>query len=152
MSAKIYELISNIAFISAGIMLVLSVVLFIKFKIPKVYADISGVAAKREIKGINEKNAQEHGKSRKLSPFTYQRGKTSEMVPPAEGMVPITVSRNNIKESEPAIQTTIYETEVLDARNYPQPDPVPLQSNQSEVSDFVVEDDIVYIHTDEIIL
>lgn len=141
MSVEVYEIISKVGFISAGIMLVLSVFLFIKFKIPKVYADLSGVAAKREIQGINEKNAQERGKSRKLNPTQYQKGKTSEMV---------AVTGKVNRYQEPVNQPIVNETEVLDARNYPQ-----TSSEQPEYlggDDFIVEDDIVFIHTDEIIL
>lgn len=141
MSVEAYKLISNIGFISAGIMLLLSIVLFIKFKIPKVYAELSGVAAKRAIRGISEKNAQERGRSRKLGPFQYQKGKTSEMLS-VKGMM---------KNLEKGNETVSNETEVLGIKN---------QSSQSlerttdhfATEDFIIEDDIVFIHTDEIIL
>ncbi|WP_147289863.1 hypothetical protein [Anaerosacchariphilus polymeriproducens] len=141
MSVEVYKLISNIGFVSAGIMLILSIVLFIKFKIPKVYADLSGTAAKKEIEGISEKNAQERGRSRKLSPFQYQKGKTSEMV---------SIKGKN-KNSDKGNKTVSNETEILDTRNQSSQQ---LKKNTDNfiAEDFIIEDDIVFIHTDEIIL
>lgn len=142
MSVEVYELISNIGFFIAGIMLVLSIVLFIKFKIPKVYAEISGVAARREIEGISKKNAQERGSSRKLNSIQFQKSKSGEI---NSFMGKGKKSSFNMNKSE-----VENKTEVLDWGSYPHPTVENVDNNVED--DFVVEDDIVFIHTDEIIL
>jgi Sec-independent protein translocase protein TatA len=56
---RILFTVSNLAFILAAIFLLITIVLFIRFKIPSVMDDLSGRTARRSIKEIREKNEME---------------------------------------------------------------------------------------------
>lgn len=49
-------IISTIAFVLAGIMLIVAIALFIGFRIPRVIGDLSGKNARRTIAGMRKKN------------------------------------------------------------------------------------------------
>ena len=62
----IYKLMTYIGAICAGITLILAIIMFIKFKIPKVILEVTGIQEKRRIAEIHKENTTE--KKRKFMP------------------------------------------------------------------------------------
>jgi hypothetical protein len=54
MNASVYRIISMIGFIMAGIMLVVTVILFIKFEVLKLIGELTGKTAQKEIQEISQ--------------------------------------------------------------------------------------------------
>lgn len=59
MSAELLEIISYISFACASLFLVVSIVLFIRLKIPAVIDDLSGKKAERQIKAYREQRVHQ---------------------------------------------------------------------------------------------
>ena len=75
------------AAILCGIMLVVTILLFILLKIPKVIGDLSGATAKKAIKNIREQNEASGAKSYKASPVNEARGKLTDKISPSGQIV-----------------------------------------------------------------
>lgn len=78
MSVETLHMLSTISFIIAAIMLVLSAVFFIVYKIPRVIGDITGVEAKKNIERIRKQNEETGKKVYKPSPVNIARGKITD--------------------------------------------------------------------------
>ena len=78
MSVETLHMLSTISFIIAAIMLVLSAVFFIVYKIPMVIGDITGVEAKKNIERIRKQNEETGKKVYKPSPVNIARGKITD--------------------------------------------------------------------------
>jgi hypothetical protein len=73
-----YNLITIIFLSFCGLMLITSVLLFLKFKIISVIGDLSGRTAKKQIARFREGNVQTGDKKFKPSPLNLERGKLTE--------------------------------------------------------------------------
>lgn len=60
-TAEILSMVSRIAYVVAGISLVLALFFWFKFKIPSVISDLSGRTARKSIAKIREHNAKQQG-------------------------------------------------------------------------------------------
>lgn len=78
MSLETLHMLSTISFIIAAIMLVLSAVFFIVYKIPRVIGDITGVEAKKNIERIRKQNEETGKKVYKPSTVNIARGKITD--------------------------------------------------------------------------
>ncbi|MDF2820878.1 MAG: hypothetical protein K0R15_1319 [Clostridiales bacterium] len=76
--AEVLSIISISAFIIFGALLFLTIVLAIKFNIPKIIGDLSGHTAKKSIEHIREKNEKTGKKPFKPSIINVNRGKVTE--------------------------------------------------------------------------
>lgn len=125
MTAEILQMISMICFVLAGLLLMISVVLFIRFQIPKVIGELSGATERKAIESIHEQNKQEKQSSDKA-----------------------TTGYNRVMNITEKIHWDSPETEVLLSTAE---ETTILQQNPIAGSGFVVEDEIIFIHTNEII-
>lgn len=125
MTAELYQMISIGCFVLAGVLLLLSIVLFIKFRIPKVIGELSGATERKAIEAIYGKNKEEHGTT-----LYVEEGQKSQV---------------NITEKIVGFSP---ETEVLTASAE---ETTILCDNPVQNKGLVIEDDIIFVHTNEII-
>ncbi len=166
MNAEIYKVISTVGFILAAIMLILSIILFLKLNIPKVIGDITGKTAKKAIQRIHEQNEQSGDKAYKSSPMNIARGKISDKITNSGNLIakdnrPIVVNVGKEKISTQELkdqnQTTVLcsdsdETTVLDITESLDGKANVNNHNQEINQQANLEQDITFIHTDEVIL
>lgn len=93
--AETLSLISNIAFVAAGICLIVAIIVFIRFKIPVVIGDLSGRNARKSIEQMRIFNEKSGNKSYKSSENNLKRGKITETMQEIAG-----ISRNDNKHNE----------------------------------------------------
>lgn len=156
------------AAILCGVMLIASILIFILMKIPKVISDLSGATAKKAIKEIREQNERTGDKSYQVSQVNRNRGKLTDKISPSGniiqqsqnqmgyGLQTTKIATQQLQPEETSVlssnETTVLmanadETTVLTAN----------AANETTVLDaptevaFVIEYDITYIHTQEII-
>ncbi len=171
-----YRYIFIIAAILCGIMLIVSVLVFIFLKIPKVISDLSGATARKAIKKIREQNEATGDKGYKVSAFNEARGKITDKISPSgkvnhqhqgqmAGINTTKISTQKLQEENATEQTTVLdvrnETTVLDNEGSGEttvlsmavvPDETTVLNEKIYDSVFTVEFEITYIHTNEIIL
>ena len=75
------------AAILCGVMLVISIILFITLKIPKVIGDLSGSTARKAIKNIREQNEASGDKGYKVSAVNEARGKLTDKISSSGSLV-----------------------------------------------------------------
>lgn len=124
--AQTYNLISIAAFFAAGISLVVTMVCWFRFKIPKIMGELSGRTAKKSIAQMREENEK--------------RGREIFHPVPSEvkDIPQITIHKEVTKETGQT-ELLAYETEIL-------------EEERVEQTEFCMIQDIVLIHTDETIL
>lgn len=145
----------------AVIMLIISVVLFFVYKIPSVIGDLTGATAKKAIEDIRNQNESTGNKVYKTSQVNRERGKLTDKISPSGSLLrnptdAIGGAMATEKISTQELPPESYETMVLEASN----ETTVLEQNAAETTvltpildtvQFVIEYDITYIHTDEII-
>lgn len=160
MTYDIYRYIFFGGAILSGIMVGIAVVVFFVLKIPTVIGDLTGSNARKAIENIRNQNENSGEKLYKTSPVNSSRGKLTDKISPSgniekkhslieHGAMPTAkISIQNMVEYTAANETTIlgeeiystsYETTVLSS------------ANEDACNEFVVEYEITFIHTDEII-
>lgn len=174
MSYEVYRYIFIGATILCGIMFVVSVLLFVFLKVPKLISDLSGRTAKKAIKNIREQNEITGDKYHKISAFNEARGKLTDKISPSGqlqrkrqevnfGINTTKISAQEFTYDEQNSETTILatnETSVLEPLSgattvLTQVDnettTVIERQTRCESNNFVVEFEITLIHTNEII-
>ena len=180
MSYEVYRYIFIGAAILCGVMFVVSVLLFILLKVPKLISDLSGLTAKKAIKNIREHNEATGDKYHKVSAFNEARGKLTDKISPSGqlqrqghsmkfGIDTSKISTQELEHEEPSSETTVLsanetsvletpvgETSVLTAdTGYGETSVLaPIATGTIDgVMDsvFTIEYEITYIHTNEII-
>lgn len=174
MTYEIYRLIFFIALALCGVMAIVSVLLFFLLKIPRVVGDLTGRTARKAIENIRKQNEESGDKTYKSSAVNMQRGKLTDKISPSGRIVPRAetpfgtgIITEQLADKPGAAETTVLsaaettvldaasettvlspeygETSVLDTPMMPsQPEPVPTQ-------EFVIEYEITFVHTSEII-
>ncbi len=74
--------------IAAGLMLVITIILFFVFNIPKVIGDLSGSTAKKAIENIRTKNETTGIKTFRSSPTNKARGKLTDRMTASGKLIP----------------------------------------------------------------
>ena len=164
MTYDIYRYIFMGGAILAGIMFVLSVLLFFFLKIPHVLGDLTGRNARKAIENIRNQNESSGDKLYKTSQVNRERGKLTDKISPSGSLMrdpsgvlggggAMATEKISTQELPPqadettvldtANETTVLnseagETTLLDA----QPDTAPV---------FQIEYEITYIHSEEVI-
>ena len=164
MTYDIYRYIFMGGAVLAGIMFVLSVLLFFLLKIPHVLGDLTGRNARKAIENIRNQNESSGDKLYKTSQVNRERGKLTDKISPSGSLMrdpsgvlggggAMATEKISTQELPPeanettvldtANETTVLnseagETTLLDA----QPDAAPV---------FQIEYEITFIHTDEVI-
>lgn len=167
MTYDIYRYIFIGAAILCGVMFIVSVLVFIFLKIPKVISDLSGATARKAIKDIREQNEKSGDKSYKVSSFNAARGKLTDKISPSGNVIQqyqtqmgLGIDTTKIATQELPINQPANETTVLDYQNASQStdsfevdsvgETTVLSEGTTDV-DFNVEYEITFIHTNEII-
>lgn len=167
MTYDTYRLIFIVAAILAGIMLVLSVVLFIKFKIPKAMGDVTGSTARKAVEEIRAQNRNTGDIANrpdsaggkipdKMMQYGQLHQQAASAAPVVEQIYPqgdedsmVHTAKLRLQDAPAASETAVlpqeaaFETEMLSqppAAEAPPPD------------FFRIEQDITYIHSNEIIV
>lgn len=83
MTYDVYMNIYMVGLVLAGIMLVVSVILFFMLKIPAVIGDLSGATAKKAIENIRNQNEESGEKAYKSSAVNRERGKLTDKISPS---------------------------------------------------------------------
>ncbi|NMA79213.1 MAG: hypothetical protein GX967_01050 [Clostridiales bacterium] len=153
-----YKLVFLISVIVCIIFLIISLIMFIRFNIPKIIGNITGITAKRAVKRMREENKNREAKAGNVAQFKEEGAKTTQkfkpinnvkMAPALSGGRQIVTARldsnnfNTANSMKPMYVTTIlgnsneeYATCVL---------------NENGNDNFIIEQDITMIFTDEII-
>lgn len=175
MTYDVYRYIFIGAAILCGIMFIVSILIFIFLKIPKVISDLSGATARKAIKTIREQNEASGDKGYKVSAFNEARGKLTDKISPSgnviqqhqmqmRGIDTTKISTQELQVEEHANETTVLdsynETSVLDNTGAGETSVLSevMSSGETTVlsevtndSTFTIEYDITFIHTEEII-
>lgn len=80
MTYDVYMNIYMVGLVLAGIMLVISVILFFVLKIPAVIGDLSGANAKKAIENIRNQNEESGDKAYKSSAVNKERGRITDKI------------------------------------------------------------------------
>ena len=175
MTYDVYRYIFIGAAILCGIMFVVSVLIFILLKIPKVISDLTGATARKAIKNIREQNEASGDKAYKVSAFNEARGKLTDKISPSgnivhqyqaqmRGIDTTKISTQELRVDDAANQTSVLdqynetsvlsegvgETSVLAASEQTCGETSVLSPAVAEVA-FCVEFEITYVHTSEVI-
>ncbi len=151
--------------IACGVFIVISIVLFFTLRIPKVISDLTGRTARKAIENIRMQNEQSGDKSYQSSAVNLERGKLTDKIsqsgrlvprdatPFGTGVITEKISTQQLPIEEPvgetAVLTASEETSVLDTGIGETALLSP--SEQMPVQEFVVEYEITFIHTTEVI-
>lgn len=150
MTYEIYRYIFIGAAILCGIMAATSVFLFFFLKIPKVIGDLTGSTARKAIEEIRQQNESSGHKTYKTSLVNQQRGKLTDKISPSgnlcpAGTDPLGGAMATEKIGTQQLEYASNDTELLSDIGSEE------TSVLSNVNTFVVEYEITFIHTDEVI-
>lgn len=166
---------STIAFVVAGIFFILAVFFWFLFKIPSVISDLSGRTAKKSIEKLRRRNEQTGSKGYRVSQTNAERGKLTskesatisgankkkrENLRPETGM--LQENQENGYTTNETTSMTGDMTERLDNGMHGVYDPEEATAPLKEVSmkersadqltgNFVMLEEVLIIHTDEVI-
>ena len=167
-----YRLVFQIAGVVAIVMLIVSIILFIILKIPGVIGDLSGRTARKGIEDIRMQNMRSGDKRYKTSPVNHERGKLTDKITPSGNLIPGNktvntgimtekrdVSQNiNIPDRLDNIeQDTMVLSQEFSGETVPLLNVENMNSQKSQniggmEERVVIESEIRFVHTNEIIL
>ena len=163
MTYEVYRCIFLGALIACGIMAAISAILFFTFKIPRVIGDLTGRTARKAIEDIRDRNERSGDKTYKSSAVNLQRGKLTDKITQSGKLIRRAESpfgTGVITEQLAGQQNTSYsnETTVLDSAPettvlYPESGETTVLASfeTSQGHGFVIEYEITFIHTNEVI-
>ncbi len=111
MTYDLYRYIFIGALILCGVMLVVSIILFILLNIPKVISDLSGATAKKAIKNIREQNEATGDKGYQVSALNKARGKLTDKISPSGNII------QQYQSQMTAVGTTKIDTQKIPVEN-----------------------------------
>lgn len=118
MTVELLQTFSIVAYIAAGVLLLVAVALFFLLDIPKLYGDVSGRTAKKAIKAIRQQNESTGNKAYKPSVVNAERGRLTDKISSSGRLqsqtdgLPVSVGTEKFDTSTLAPQTN--ETIVLE--------------------------------------
>ena len=138
--------------IASAVMLVVSLILFIKLRIPNVIGDLTGRNARKAIDEIRKRNERTGDKTYKSSAVNIQRGKLTDKISASGNLIPKEETPFGVGSITQKIQTERLDgdagqTEVLGGEMTT----LLQQEQDGGVPRFEIEFEITYIHTNEII-
>ena len=144
----IYQYIFIGTAILCGIMAVITILLFFTLKIPQVIGDLTGSTARKAIEAIRLQNESSGNKTYKTSLVNQERGKITDKISPSGNLLVGETDPLSYAMATEKLETQqLNETEVLN--NMGSEETAIL--SQSVESSFVIESEITFIHTNEII-
>ncbi len=161
MTYETYHLIFIISAILCGIMVVVSVLLFIALKIPKVIGDLTGSTARKAIEDIRNQNESTGNKTYKSSMVNKERGKLTDKISQSGNLISNAsnslvgamstekIASQQLTSEETTVLSVDNETTVLSEDILFASDETTLLSQFDNVSAFTIEYEITYIHTNE---
>lgn len=173
MSYEVYRYIFIGAAILCGVMFIVSVLLFILLRVPKIISDLSGATARKAIQSIREQNERTGDKAYKVSAFNLERGKLTDKISPSGnviqqaqqqmyGMDTSKIATQHLAEQGEmdkttvlaSNDTTVLESPVGETSILTEPaigETSVLNENMPIDNAFVIEFEITYIHSNEVI-
>ena len=163
MTYEIYRYIFIGGAILAGIMLVVSVLVFFLLKIPTVIGDLTGANARKAIENIRNQNENSGEKTYRSSQVNRERGKLTDKISPSGRLIknPTDILGGAMATEKIGTQQLVSdETTVLDSGNETTVLTGELSGgnettvlNQEDIPNnvFEIEYEITYIHTNEVI-
>lgn len=174
MTYEMYRYLSMGAAIACGIMVVVSLVLFVQLQIPKVIGDLTGRTARKAIEDIRKQNEEGGSKVYRSSSVNLRRGKLTDKITPSgriearhttpfgTGVITEKISTQELPLTEDSYDTTLLgtENETTVLSQVPEAASVPSLTTETTVlqrweeendRSFVIEYEITFIHTNEVI-
>ncbi len=166
MTYDVYRYIFIAAAVLCGVMLAVSVLLFVLLKIPKAVGDLSGSTARKAIKNIRERNEATGDKAYKVSAVNEARGKITDRIslsgaaPAAQGQLrginTSKIGTQNLTQTDASGETTVLgfnggEAAAEQGFDGSSSGETTVLGSETEALNFTVEYEITFIHTDEII-
>lgn len=158
-------LISVISFAAAGVFLVIAMALFLIFKIPVVFGDLSGRTAKKSIESMRKNNERTGNKSYSSSSVNMARGKLTENITGSDRKKTEIIRQNGetgLLNENQAIDYQRIDTEILETTTEVLRDEnatTPLEDVQSVCGrkkessmKFTMIEEVIFIHTEEVIM
>jgi hypothetical protein len=105
MSVELLNTLSLAAYIAAGVLFLVAVLLFFLFNVPKLIGDISGFTAKKAIEAIRQQNENTGNKAYKPSPVNAVRSKITDKISPS-GKLEKRISEMSIGAQTEKLDTT----------------------------------------------
>ncbi len=169
MTYEIYRYIFLGGAILAGIMFVVSVLVFIFLRIPTVIGDLTGANARKAIENIRNHNESTGDKTYRSSQVNRERGKLTDKITPSGRLIKDPslslhgamgtekISTQQLDNQEAVRETTVLtgeltegsETTVLIQNGHANETTV--LNAQTYKNEFVIEYELTFIHTDEVI-
>ena len=169
MTYEIYRYIFIGGAVLAGIMLVVSVLVFFLLKIPTVIGDLTGANARTAIENIRNQNETTGDKTYRSSQVNRERGKLTDKISPSGRLIKDPshslhgamgtekIGTQRLHHEQPACETTLLseeipggaETTLLAPQDHANETTV--LNAQPVINEFVIEYEITYIHTNEVI-
>ena len=169
--ANILSIISIISFILAGIFLALAVFFWFWFNVPSVIGDLSGRTARKSIAKIREGNAKSGAKTFRPSAINEERGKLTSTMPQMGEKKSGSLQKAQMSKADPSVTQVLVENQ---AESIESADTALLReeeaattallvddsgeelqsmnfSTQKKGKQLVMLDDVVLIHTDEVL-
>lgn len=87
MTVELLQNLSIIAYIAAGVLFLVGIILFFMFDVPKLYGDLSGRTARKAIEAIRKQNENSGNKAYKPSPVNAARGKLTDKISPSGNLI-----------------------------------------------------------------
>ena len=159
-----YEIYYNVFFIGglvlAGVMLIVSVLLFFLLNIPHVLGDLTGRNARKAIENIRNQNESSGEKIYKTSHVNRERGKITDKISPSGSLIKnpsghfvgaMATEKIGTQELPQADETTVLEaneTAVLGSTDVGE---TTLLAAEDASVEFQIEYEITFIHTNEVI-
>lgn len=163
MTYDVYRYIFLGALIACGIMIVISLILFFTLKIPRVIGDLTGHTARKAIEDIRRQNEQSGDKTYKSSAVNLQRGKLTDKITRSGKLVKRGESpfgTGVITEQLAGQSTNAYSEDTTVLETAPETTVLFSLSGETTVLDtsdvvnaqgFVIEYEITFVHTNEVI-
>ncbi len=159
--AEVLSITAIASFVLAGFFLIFAIFFWIKFKIPNIIGDLTGLTAKASIAKMRESNEKSGAKSFKPSTVNSKRGKLTETATGFNKTEEATEKLDtNVKQPETGIlsdnradyEPYISETDILEGgTELLVEDETNNSIKHSKVSNVKIIDEITFIHTDEVI-
>ena len=170
MTYEIYRTIFQVCAILSGIMLIVSIIVFVKYRIPTVIGDLTGRNARKAIENIRSQNENSGDKTYKSSPVNLERGKLTDKISPSGSLLKRHTDMMGGAMATAKISTQVLTQEAQIAHSQSEMNETTLLTEANMVSDetavlsqdllqepviptsvFEIEFEITYIHSNEVI-
>lgn len=167
MTYETYRIIFIAGAAACGVMLAVSVLLFLVLKVPRLIGDLSGATARRAIRGIREKNVSSGEKVFRSSAVNSARGKVTDRMTPSGRIIPhaptpygpgavtTKISTQELLQEHAALAASSAAVQEAGATTLLTEAPAPQEAGATTVlaanQTFAVEFEITFVHTQETI-